>query len=68
MNEQKNTDFFPEIDTQDEVLVAPEIYEPYMDSEEDILHEERLKEIEAQLGEKFGSQISDDELGELPRR
>lgn len=66
MNEKKNTDFFPEIDAQDEVVVSPEIYEPYVDSEEDILHETRLKEIEAQIDEKFGSQMSDDELGELP--
>ena len=65
MNEPKNTDFFPEIDAQDEMLVAPEIYQPYQDTEEDILHEERLKNLEAQLGEKFGSQIPDDELGEL---
>ena len=66
MNEQKNTDFFPEIAVQDEAFVAPEIYEPYQDTEEDILHEERLKNLEAQLDEKFGSQIPDDDLGELP--
>ena len=66
MNEQKNTDFFPEIDAQDEIFVAPEIYEPYQDTEEDILHEERLKNLETQIDEKFGSQMSDDDLGELP--
>jgi hypothetical protein len=36
------------------------------DDEEDRLHEERLKEIEAQLNEKFGAPEPDDELGELP--
>ena len=66
MNEPKNTDFFPEIDERDETFVAPEIYQPYQDTEEDILHEERLKNLEAQLSEKLGSQIPDDELGELP--
>ena len=66
MNEQKNTDFFPEIDERDETFVAPEIYHPYQDTEEDILHEERLKNLEAQINEKLGSQIPDDELGELP--
>ncbi len=64
MNEPKNTDFFPEIDAQDEIFVA--LYQPYQDTEEDILHEEYLKNLEAQLGEKFGSQIPDDDLGELP--
>ena len=66
MNEQKNIDFFPEIDERDETFVAPEIYQPYQDTEEDILHEERLKNLEAQINEKLGSQIPDDELGELP--
>ena len=66
MNEPKNTDFFPEIDERDETFVAPEIYQPYQDTEEDILHEERLKNLEAQIDEKFGLQIPNDELGELP--
>lgn len=68
MNEQKNTDFFPEIDKRDAHLVAPDIYEPYQDTEEDLLHEQRLKEFEAQLAEKLGASSSadDDDLGELP--
>lgn len=41
-------------------------YKPYQDDEEDRLHEPRLKEIEAQLNEKFGFPESDDEPGELP--
>ncbi len=65
MNEPKNTDFFPEIDEQDETLVAPEIYQPYVDSEEDLLHEKKLNEIEAQIDEKFGVS-TDADLGELP--
>ena len=65
MNEQKTTDFFPQIDGRDAHLVAPDIYQPYQETEEDRLHEERLKEFEAKLGEKFG-ETSDDELGELP--
>ena len=68
MNKQKEMDFFPEIDEQDTHLVAPDIYEPYQDTEEDILHEQRLKEFEAQLAEKSGAAASanDDDLGELP--
>ncbi len=65
MNEPKNTDFFPKIDENDEILVAPEIYQPYIDSEEDLLHEKRLSEIEAQIDEKFGVS-TDADLGELP--
>lgn len=65
MNEQKNTDFFPEISEQDAYKVAPIIYQPYQETDEDRLHEERLKEIEAQRVEKFGA-ADDEELGELP--
>ncbi len=65
MNEPKNTDFFPKIDEQYQTLVAPEIYQPYVDSEEDLLHEKRLNEIEAQIDEKFGVS-TDDDLGEMP--
>ncbi len=65
MNEPKDTDFFPKIDEQDETVVAPEIYQPYIDSEEDLLHEKRLNEIESQIDEKF-SVSTDDDLGELP--
>ena len=65
MNEPNNTDFFPEIDEpEDETVVAPEIYQPYIDLEEDLLHEKRLNEIEAQIDEKFGAS-ADDDLGEL---
>jgi hypothetical protein len=51
MNTPKKTDFIPEIAPQDAHLVAPDTYQPYRDDEEDRLHEERLKEIEAQLNE-----------------
>ena len=66
MNEPKNTDFFPEIDERDAHLVAPDTYQAYQETEEDRLHEERLKEIEAQIDEKFGAAAGDEELGELP--
>lgn len=66
MNEPKNTDFFPETREQDEKSAAPEIYQSYQETDEDHFHEEHLKNLEAQIEEKFGSQISDDELGELP--
>ncbi len=67
MNEPKHTDFFPEIDERDAHLVAPETYQPYQETEEDRLHEERLKEVEANIDEKFGAVASDvEELGELP--
>lgn len=66
INTPKKTDFIPEVSPQDAHLVAPDTYQPYQDDEEDRLHEQRLKEIEAQLNEKFGAPESDDELGELP--
>lgn len=67
MSEPKNTDFFPEIDERDAHLLAPDTYQPYQETEEDRLHEEKLRELEAQLDEKFGAVGSDDEeLGELP--
>lgn len=67
MNEQQNKDFFPEISAQDAHLSAPEIYQPYEETEEDLLHERRVQEIEAQIDEKFGvATPADEELGELP--
>ncbi len=66
MNTPKNTDFIPEIAPQDASLVAPDTYQPYEDGEEDRLHEQRLKEIEAQLNKKFGAPEPNEELGELP--
>lgn len=67
MNTPRKTDFFPEIDERDAHLVAPDIYEPYQDTEEDRLHEEYLKDLRARLDEKFGATSpADDELGELP--
>lgn len=67
MNEQKNRDFFPEISERNAHLIAPEIYQPYEETEEDRLHEARLIEIEAQIDEKFGAAASaGEELGELP--
>jgi len=66
MNEPRKTDFFPIIEERDAHLVAPDIYQPYQDTEEDLLHELRLKEIKSQIDEKFGAVASDDDLGELP--
>jgi hypothetical protein len=66
MNTPKKTDFIPEIAPQDAHLVAPDTYQPYRDDEEDLLHEQRLKEIEAEINEKFGAAEPEDELGELP--
>ena len=66
MNTPRKTDFIPEVSPQDAHLVAPDTYQSYQYDEEDRLHEQRLKEIEAQLNEKFGATQSDDELGELP--
>lgn len=67
MNEQQNKDFFPVISVQNAHLVAPEIYKPYEETEEDRLHEQRVQEIEAQIDDKFGTVASaDEELGELP--
>ena len=66
MNEPKNTDFFPQIDECDAHLVAPEIYEPYQETEEDRLHEERLKEFDAEIAQKFGAASDDGDLGVLP--
>jgi len=65
MNEQKNTDFFPQIDEKGVHLVAPDIYRTFQETEEDLLHEERLKEIEAQINEQLDISSGDDELGEL---
>lgn len=65
MNDLKNTDFFPEVDAPDAHLVAPEIYEPYLETDEDLLHEKRLQELLANFDEKI-SPVSDDDLGELP--
>lgn len=66
MNTPRNTDFIPEVSPQDAHLVAPDTYQPYQDDEVDRLHEQRLKEIETQLNEKFGAPELNDELGELP--
>lgn len=66
MNTPKKTDFIPEIAPQDAHLVAPDTYQPYQETEEDRLHEQRLQEIEAHLDEKFGVAEQDNELGELP--
>jgi hypothetical protein len=66
MHIPRETDFIPEVSEQDAHLVAPDTYKPYRDDEEDRLHEQRLKEIEAEINEKFGAPELDDELGELP--
>ena len=65
MNTPKKTDFFPEISEHDAPFVAPDIYEPYQETEEDFLHEKRLRELEAEINEKLGLAATDDELGEL---
>jgi len=65
MNEPKNRDFFHEPNIKYDRFVAPEVYEPYQDTKEDLRAEERLREIEAGLSEKSGKAF-DDDLGELP--
>lgn len=65
MNELKKTDFFPEIDENDSNLVAPNVSKPYQDTAEDLLHNERLAEIEAKINEQ-DSISSGNDLGELP--
>lgn len=62
MNTTRKTDFFPEIDERDAHLVATDIYQPYQDTEEDLLHEQRLKEAEA----KFDESEPEDGWGDLP--
>ena len=66
MNTPNKPDFFPEISKRDAPFVAPDIYEPYQETEEDFLHEKRLRELEAEINEKLGLAATDDELGELP--
>ncbi len=66
MNTPKKTDFFPEISERDAPFIAPDIYEPYQETEEDFLHEKRLRELETEINEKLGLAAANDELGELP--
>lgn len=65
MNTIRKTDFFPEIDARDAHRLAPDNYQPYQDDEEDILHEQHLRELEAEINEKLGL-TENDALGELP--
>lgn len=65
MNTNRKTDFFPETDERDASLVAPDTYRPFQDTEEDLIHEQRLKEIEAESDAQTGL-TSDHDLGELP--
>ena len=60
MNEPKNTDFFPATDAQ-----LKELSVSYQDTEEDLLHDEYLRELETQIFENSATVI-EDELGELP--
>jgi hypothetical protein len=65
MNEQKNTDFFPEIDERYAPFLAPEIPQGYEETEEDRRMEARLKELSMQSGESSSDDDST-EWGELP--
>jgi hypothetical protein len=47
-----------------ELTVTPDVYQPYQETAEDLLHEIRLRELEAEINEKPSA--ADDELGELP--
>lgn len=58
MNEPKKTDFFPETVEKLTDLI-------YQDTEEDLRHEEYLRELEAEIFENSDA-ISEDDLGELP--
>lgn len=60
MNEPKKPDFFPAGDEQLAELTAP-----YQDTEEDLSHEEYLRELEAQINENPDAALEED-LGELP--
>ena len=60
MNEPKNTDFFPATEAQ-----LKELSVSYQDTEEDLLHDEYLRELETQIFENSATVI-EDELGELP--
>ncbi len=63
MNEQKKSDFFPEIDERYAPFVAPEILQGYEETEEDRLMEARLKELSVQFDE---ANNDSPEWGELP--
>ena len=58
MNEPNKTDFFPVSDEQLKNLA-------YQDTEEDLRHEEYLKELEAKIFDDSDVAF-EDELGELP--
>lgn len=60
MNELTKPDFFPATDEQ-----LKELSVSYQDTEEDLLHEEYLRELEAQINENSDAVIEND-LGELP--
>lgn len=66
MNTTSRTDFFPEIDERNAHLVAPDIHQPYQDTEEDLLHEQRLREVDAIINERLGESEPADGWGELP--
>ncbi len=60
MNEPKKTDFFPVSDEQLKDLTVS-----YQDTEEDLRHEEYLKELETTIFENSDAVIEED-FGELP--
>lgn len=62
MNELNLSDFFPDPDPQ---AVAPDIYEPDRETEEDRRHEELLAEFEAKIDDRSGIALAE-EPGELP--
>ena len=63
MNEPTKDDFFGSIAPDEEHLAAPEIYQGYQNSDEDRLHETRLKKLLAQIDEENGDTP---QWGELP--
>ena len=58
INEPKKTDFFPETVEKLTDLI-------YQDTEEDLRHEEYLRQLEAEINRNSDAAIEDD-LGELP--
>lgn len=60
INEPNKTDFFPVSDKQ-----LKELSVSFQDTEEDLRHEEYLKELEATIFENSDAIIEED-LGELP--
>lgn len=65
MNKAQTADFFPIIDEEHSLLVAPNIYQVYRETDEDFRHEELLKNVELKLNEERLTD-SKEEWGDFP--